>query len=371
MKTEWAHKKLIDLADYYNGMAFKPSDWVESGTKIIRIEQLNNPLGNYDYYQGSYPEINAIHNEDLIFSWSATLKVAIWKWGEGVLNQHLFKVVPFENVDKYFLYYLLDYNMPKLGESSHGSTMKHIKRKELETYSVKIPTTLSVQRRIAVILSSADKVIDSTRRLIEKYKKMKQGMMKELLNEQCTMNNVQWRKVRLGEVGDFYVGGDVDRSCFSPYPTVECRFPIYANALVNEGLYGYSSKYEFDKEAVTITGRGDVGKVFYRKPYFTTIIRLVTLIPTDSNIDVKFLSYAMSKINFIIESTGVPQLTAPQAKKYEVSVPYKNGKPDLTEQRRIASILSGIDAKIAAEEKVLEKYTLVKKGLMEKLLNNN
>ena len=228
---------------------------------------------------------------------------------------------------------------------------------------------LPAQRRIAAILASADKVIDSTRRLIEKYKKMKQGMMEELFNEQCTMNNVQWKKVRLGEVGDFYVGGDVDRSCFSPYPTVECRFPIYANALVNEGLYGYSNKYEFDKEAVTITGRGDVGKVFYRKPYFSTIIRLVTLIPTDSNIDVKFLSYAMLRINFIIESTGVPQLTAPQAKKYEVSIPYKNGNPDLAEQRRIAAILSGIDAKIAAEEKVLEKYTLVKKGLMEKLLN--
>ena len=43
--------------------------------------------------------------------------------------------------------------------------------------------------------------------------------------------------------------------------------------------------------------------------------------------------------------------------------------PSIAEQRRIASILSGIDAKIAAEEKVLEKYGKIKKGLMEKLLN--
>ena len=53
----------------------------------------------------------------------------------------------------------------------------------------------------------------------------------------------------------------------------------------------------------------------------------------------------------------------------EIAVPYKNGKPDLASQRRIAAILSGIDAKIAAEEKVLQKYEKVKKGLMEKLLN--
>ena len=49
-------------------------------------------------------------------------------------------------------------------------------------------------------------------------------------------------------------------------------------------------------------------------------------------------------------------------------IPYKNDKPDIVEQRRIAKILSGIDRKIEAEEKVLEKYTSIKKGLMEKLL---
>ena len=44
--------------------------------------------------------------------------------------------------------------------------------------------------------------------------------------------------------------------------------------------------------------------------------------------------------------------------------------PDLAEQRRIAEILSSVDAKIAAEEKVVEKYKGVKKGLMEELLKN-
>ena len=42
--------------------------------------------------------------------------------------------------------------------------------------------------------------------------------------------------------------------------------------------------------------------------------------------------------------------------------------PDFPEQRRIAKILSGIDRKIEVEEKVLEKYEKMKKGLMERLL---
>jgi type I restriction enzyme S subunit len=246
-----------------------------------------------------------------------------------------------------------------------GSKVSSVNRTSISRTYIFYPDSPSAQSRIAAILSSTDKVITSTQKVIAKYKQMKQGLMEDLLKPK-----EGWKMVKLGDIGEFYVGGDVDKSCFSPYPTMECKYPIYANALVDEGLYGYSSKYEFDKEAVTITGRGDVGKVFYRKPYFSTIIRLVTLIPDkDSDIDVRFLSYAMSKINFIIESTGVPQLTAPQAKKYAVPVPFKNDKPDLDEQQRIANILSGIDAKIAAEERVLEKYNLIKKGLMERLLN--
>ncbi len=180
---KWARKTLIELADYYNGMAFKPSDWENDGTKIIRIEQLNNPLGKYDYYKGCFSETNAIHNGDLIFSWSATLKVVIWQWGDGVLNQHLFKVVPASNVDKHFLYYLLDYNMPKLGESSHGSTMKHIKRKELETYTAYIPRKIAEQKRIASILSSIDSKIECEQSILNKHIQVKKGLMDKLLNE--------------------------------------------------------------------------------------------------------------------------------------------------------------------------------------------
>lgn len=289
---------------------------------------------------------------------------------DGACSTEIWVLKNAENIDNRFLFYLFQSDsINKIANLSSGTKMPRADWKFMEKQEISIPfknskPDLPAQRRIAAILSSADKVIASTQKVIAKYKQMKQGLMEDLLKPK-----EGWKMVRLGDIGDFYVGGDVDKSCFSPYLTLECKYPIYANALVNEGLYGYSNKYEFDKEAVTITGRGDVGKVLYRKPYFSTIIRLVTLIPADSNIDVKFLSYAMSRINFIIESTGVPQLTAPQAKKYEVSIPYKEDKPDLIKQHRIAAILSGIDAKIAAEEKVLEKYEKVKKGMMERLLN--
>ena len=379
--VQWRKVKLEEVAKTFTGLTYSPNCIDKSGTLVLRSSNIKDGQLCFEdnvFVSMDIPERAIVQENDILIcvrngSRNLIGKCAlITKDAVGMAFGAFMTVLRTNIIDpKLLLYIWQSNNIQRQVANNIGATINQITNADFNRFEISYPESLPAQRRIAAILTSADKVIAATQKTIAKYKQIKQGMMEDLLNEQCTMNNVQWRKVKLGEVGDFYVGGDVDRSCFSPYPTVECRFPIYANALVNEGLYGFSSKYEFDKEAITITGRGDVGKVFYRKPYFSTIIRLVTLIPTDSNIDVKFLSYAMSRINFIIESTGVPQLTAPQAKKYEVSIPYKNGKPDLPAQRRIAAILSGIDAKIAAEEKVLEKYEKVKKGLMERLLNDN
>ena len=49
--------------------------------------------------------LNVVDDGDLIFSWSATLKVAL-ALGKAALNQHLFKVQPNPGVDKDYLYQL-------------------------------------------------------------------------------------------------------------------------------------------------------------------------------------------------------------------------------------------------------------------------
>ncbi|MFM2447781.1 MAG: hypothetical protein RIS44_231 [Pseudomonadota bacterium] len=176
---EWVECRLTDIAAYHNGLAFKPSDWSEDGLPIIRIEQLNNPEGPSDRYLGEVPEVNRIRDGDLLFSWSATLKVVIWKHGEGALNQHLFKVVPKEDFEVRFVYYLLDWCMDALSAGSHGSTMKHIKRSELQKFKVRVPS-IRAQRRISQVLNSIDTAIEKTEALIAKHQQIKAGLMHDL-----------------------------------------------------------------------------------------------------------------------------------------------------------------------------------------------
>ncbi len=180
---EWEERKLTELAYYINGFAFKPEDWLKEGLPIVRIEQLKNPDGEYDYCNKNIPEYNIINNGDLIFSWSASLFLRIWQHGEAVLNQHLFKVVPFDGIHKMFLKYLLDYSLVELTKSAHGSTMQHITRKELEKFSVVIPKSETEQSKIAEILSSIDKAIDQTEAIIAKQQRIKNGLMQDLLTK--------------------------------------------------------------------------------------------------------------------------------------------------------------------------------------------
>ena len=170
-----------------------------------------------------------------------------------------------------------------------------------------------------------------------------------------------WLTKKLGDIFSLSAGGDVDKSLFSEKQDEVHPYPIYANALTNQGLYGYSSDYRVGQESITITGRGDIGKVFYRKGKYTPIVRLVVGIPKD-NISAKYMSYACSKIRFFNETTGVPQLTVPQVASYKVLV------PPLAEQEKIAEILSCWDDAIEQLTDLIAEKKQQKKAIMQKLL---
>lgn len=177
----WEPRKLTELAEYINGYAFKPEDWGEEGLPIIRIEQLKNPTAPTDYYSGRLPAAQIINDGDLLFSWSASLFLKIWNNGQAALNQHLFKVIERQAVDRLFLKAFIEFYLPELIKASHGSTMQHITRKELDRFNALFPISKTEQTKIADILSTVDRAIEQTEALIAKQQRIKAGLMQDLL----------------------------------------------------------------------------------------------------------------------------------------------------------------------------------------------
>lgn len=184
---EWGLLSMTKLATYINGMAFKPTDWKDQGIPIVRIENLNNIHASFNHFDGKVDERYLLDNGDIVLSWSASLGVYIWNRGKAVLNQHIFKVIPKEGVDKYYLFWALHKSVAELSKVTHGSTMKHFQKGELETTKIMLPPLLE-QQKIAEILSTVDDTLSFLRNKREHFEILKKGLMNDLLTGKVRVN---------------------------------------------------------------------------------------------------------------------------------------------------------------------------------------
>lgn len=169
--NNWQEVSLSDLAEYINGRAIKPEECsTDQGIPVIRIKQINDPDSVEDLFHGdNLEDKNIARKGDLLFSWSATLKTILWQGPVGAINQHIFKVVPKDGIDKTFLHYLIELSIPALSEESHGSTMKHIKKSALSSFRLQVPP-LPEQKKIAEMLSAIDAEISALETKADKIK---------------------------------------------------------------------------------------------------------------------------------------------------------------------------------------------------------
>jgi len=242
-----------------------------------------------------------------------------------------------------------------------GSKVYGISKSNLSKFEIVFPP-LPEQKAIAKILSTWDKAIETQTALIDKKKLYKKALMQKLLKPNPDSNREDWKEVRLGEVFNMFAGKDMDKSNFKKKKSNESIYPVYSNALTKRGLYGYYNSYQYERGNITVTARGSLGNAQPRFNKFNAIGRLLILIPK-KKLDIVFVSeYINSRLNVFIESTGVPQLTAPQFKVYKIYL------PDLKTQTKIANILSSADKEISILEQQLAKLKEQKKGLMQVLL---
>ena len=183
------------------------------------------------------------------------------------------------------------------------------------------------------------------------YKRTEVGMIPE-----------EWMVRSIGDVFFVEAGGDMDYSRSVIIQDERHPFPIYSNAITNRGLHGFSSYGDHPSGSITVTARGTLGAANYRDHDFTAIGRVLVLVPKISLDGRFFAEYLNNCVSFAVESTGVPQLTAPQISKYRVPV------PPIDEQRAIAAALSDVDALISSLDKLIAKKRDIKQAAMQQLL---
>lgn len=214
--------RLGDLCNFINGRAFKPKDWEKAdngGLPIIRIQNLNNPNIEFNYYSKPVPEKYYINKGDLLFSWSGSRGTSfgahIWNNQPGILNQHIFKVEFKENLLKHYLYYALNKSVEEVEQNLHGGVgLVHITKGNLEDIKIPLPP-LDKQREIVEEIEGYQRIIDGARQVVENWKP---NIEFELEEARRSAGVDEWEMVTLKEVCEinpdsgipFEIYGDTD-----------------------------------------------------------------------------------------------------------------------------------------------------------------
>ena len=110
-------------------------------------------------------------------------------------NQGFKNIVPFENANVQYHYYMISNSEPKLLRLGNGSTFLEVSKRDFEDFKFLLPP-LPEQQKISEILSVWDAAIEKQNGIIEKFELRKRGLMQQLLTGKIKLKGFEetiWR----------------------------------------------------------------------------------------------------------------------------------------------------------------------------------
>ena len=242
---------------------------------------------------------------------------------------------------------------------SHGGTVARLYNDNLST-KIHIPIPpLPEQRAIATALSDVDGLLGGLDRLIAKKRDLKQAAMQQLLTGQTRLPGFhgEWEVTRLGDVLQIKKGQLITSSTLMPGD-----IPVIAGG--KQPAYYHASANRFGR-TVTISASGaSAGYVaHYDEPIFASDCS--TISESESYcLDFIFYQLLYKQQTIYKAQTGGAQ---PHIHAKDLN-PILFMFPPIPEQTAIASVLTAMDAELAALTQRREKTRALKQAMMQELL---
>ena len=215
------------------------------------------------------------------------------------------------------------------------------------------------QRAIATALSDVDALLAALDRLIAKQRDLKQAAMQQLLTGQSRLPGFheEWVAKRLGEVVQIQKGQLITAKtlCTGDVPVIAGgKQPAYFHAAANR-----------NGRTITISASGaSAGYVArYNQPIFASDCSTIGE-SADYSLDFVFYQLLNQQQAIYKAQTGGAQPHIHAKDLNPLAIPI----PPLPEQTAIASVLSEMDAELAALEQRRDKTRALKQGMMQELL---
>ncbi len=300
--------------------------------------------------------------------------------------------------EQFFEYDLFDKAISVIaqeGARNHG--LLNVAVNEFFDLPIIVPTK-EEQKKIAEILSTVDKQIENTEKLIQKNQELKKGLMQQLLTKgightefkKTELGNIpkEWEIVKFDSVIELLTDYEANGSFSSIKENVniynEKNYAYFVRATdlekkdyinsvkyVDEKSYEFLSKTELKGGELLISKRGQIGKVYLMpnlniKCTLAPNLYLIKLLNDKVDNSYMYHYFTSSRGQKLLvrnsASTTLGAIYKEDLKKINILL------PTIDEQRRISRILSNVEGKILNNQNKKEKLEELKKGLMQRLL---
>ena len=150
----------------------------------------------------------------VLFSSRAPIGYVAIAQNEVCTNQGFKSVVPNENTDYLFLYYLLKYNKETIEHMGSGTTFKEVSGNTMKGIHVKVPVSIEEQRRIAGVLDALDTKIEANEKINKNLEQQAQAIYQQMF-----IDNVgsDWTEGILSDIADITMGQSPSGSSYNEY----------------------------------------------------------------------------------------------------------------------------------------------------------
>ena len=188
----WHCGTLLDIAEYTNGLAcqkYRPTD--NNKLPVIKIKEMHDGLSaDTEWVKADIPDDVKVFDGDVLFSWSASLEVMLWAYGNGGLNQHIFKVTSKNGYPRSFYFYQLIHYVGVFKQIAEArkTTMGHITQDHLRQSTIALPPNIDVANKLEEKLCPIFDAIVKNNQEIMALTKQRDELLPLLMNGQASVN---------------------------------------------------------------------------------------------------------------------------------------------------------------------------------------
>lgn len=188
----WFCGTLLDIAEYTNGLAcqkYRPTD--DNKLPVIKIKEMHDSLSvDTEWVKADIPDDVKVFDGDVLFSWSASLEVMLWAYGNGGLNQHIFKVTSKNGYPRSFYFYQLVHYIGVFKQMAEArkTTMGHITQDHLRQSTIVLPPDVDIANKLEEKLCPIFDAIVKNSQEIMTLTKQRDELLPLLMNGQATVN---------------------------------------------------------------------------------------------------------------------------------------------------------------------------------------